>query len=80
MKTLCRRLLRSHFRIPSGMPVSFGWMNGAVVLPGDELADGTIVGAGAGVTKSFSEGSRVRAGNPAAIIRRLGGEEAGGDR
>jgi acetyltransferase-like isoleucine patch superfamily enzyme len=43
----------------------------AVVLPGVHLGVGTIVGAGAVVTKSFAAGHCVIAGNPARIIRRL---------
>lgn len=41
----------------------------SVVLPGVKLGDGTIVGAGAVVTKSFPEGHCIIAGNPARIIR-----------
>jgi acetyltransferase-like isoleucine patch superfamily enzyme len=43
----------------------------AVLLPGVELADGTVVGAGAVVTRSFLEGSCVIAGNPARLIRNI---------
>lgn len=43
----------------------------AVVLPGVELGDFTIVAAGAVVTKSFPEGYCVLAGNPAKVIKRL---------
>lgn len=43
----------------------------AVILPGVELGDHTIVGAGAVVTKSFPEGYCVIAGNPAKIIKTL---------
>lgn len=41
------------------------------VMPGVELGNFTIVGAGAVVTKSFSEGYVVLAGNPAKVIRTL---------
>jgi acetyltransferase-like isoleucine patch superfamily enzyme len=41
------------------------------ILPGVTLGDFTIVGAGAVVTKSFTEGYCVIAGNPARLIRRL---------
>jgi acetyltransferase-like isoleucine patch superfamily enzyme len=41
------------------------------VMPGIELGPFTIVGAGAVVTKSFSEGYAVLAGNPAKVIRNL---------
>ena len=50
-----------------------------VVLPGVELGDGTIVGAGAVVTRSFPEGECVLAGNPAKIIRTLGPGEGNGE-
>jgi acetyltransferase-like isoleucine patch superfamily enzyme len=54
----------------------FCWMGmGAVILPGVTLADFTIVGAGAVVTKSFPEGYCVLAGNPARIIKQLNREE-----
>lgn len=44
----------------------------AVVLPGVQLGDRTVVGAGAVVTKSFPEGHCVLAGNPAQVVKRLG--------
>ncbi|MES2702117.1 MAG: acyltransferase [Bacteroidota bacterium] len=54
----------------------FCWMGmGAVILPGVRLADFTIVGAGAIVTKSFTEGYCVIAGNPARIIKYLNKDE-----
>ena len=40
----------------------------SIVLPGVELGDRTIVGAGSVVTKSFPEGNVVIAGNPARPI------------
>lgn len=43
----------------------------AVILPGVEIGDWTIVGAGSVVTKSFPEGYCVVAGNPAKIIKKL---------
>ena len=43
----------------------------AIILPGVELGDHTIVGAGAVVTKSFIQGKCVIAGNPAKVIRYL---------
>lgn len=43
----------------------------AVILPGVKLGNQTIVGAGSVVTKSFSEGNVIIAGNPAKIIRTL---------
>jgi len=58
-----------------GEPIRIGrycWIGmHAVVLPGVELGDFTVVGAGSVVTKSFPEGYCVIAGNPARIIRRL---------
>lgn len=41
----------------------------AVILPGVELADGTVVGAGSVVTTSFSEGNCVIGGVPAKRIK-----------
>lgn len=43
----------------------------SVILPGVVLGDHTVVGAGSIVTKSFSEGHCVIAGNPARLIRTL---------
>lgn len=40
------------------------------VLPGIELGNWTIVGAGAVVTKSFPDGFVMIAGNPAKVIKR----------
>ncbi|MCB1753390.1 MAG: acyltransferase [Gammaproteobacteria bacterium] len=41
----------------------------ATILPGVELGPNTVVGAGSVVTRSFSEGNQVIAGNPARVIR-----------
>lgn len=43
----------------------------SVILPGIELGDHTIVGAGSIVTKSFVDGNCVIAGNPAKKIKNL---------
>jgi len=40
----------------------------SIIMPGIELADNTIVGAGSVVTKSFLQGNVVVAGNPAKVI------------
>jgi len=50
----------------------------AVILPGVELGENVIVGAGAVVTKSFS-GHVVIGGNPARVIRELLGPEEHGE-
>jgi acetyltransferase-like isoleucine patch superfamily enzyme len=47
----------------------------AVILPGVELGDFTIVGAGSVVTKSFKDGYCVIAGNPAKLIKELEKEQ-----
>jgi acetyltransferase-like isoleucine patch superfamily enzyme len=50
----------------------YGWIGmNAVILPGVQLGDFTIVGAGSVVTKSFPEGYCIIAGNPAKMIRQL---------
>ncbi len=51
---------------------SYCWIGmNSIVLPGVELGDFTIVGAGAVVTKSFPDGYCIIAGNPARKIREL---------
>jgi acetyltransferase-like isoleucine patch superfamily enzyme len=56
-------------------PISIGkfcWIGmNAVILPGVQLGDFTIVGAGAIVSRSFPDGYCVIAGNPAKIINHL---------
>jgi acetyltransferase-like isoleucine patch superfamily enzyme len=47
----------------------------AVILPGVVLGDRTIVGAGSVVTRSFAQGNCVLAGNPARLLRNLGGDD-----
>lgn len=50
----------------------FCWIGmNAVILPGVELGDFTIVGAGAVVSKSFTDGYCVLGGTPAQIINYL---------
>jgi len=49
----------------------------AVVLPGVQLGDGVIVGAGAVVTKNF-DGPCIIGGNPARVIRELPADGEGG--
>ncbi len=59
----------------SAAPVIIGkhcWLGmGAVVLPGVQLGDFTIAGAGAVITKSFPDGYCVLGGNPARVIKTL---------
>ena len=51
---------------------SYCWVGmNATILPGVELGDYTVVGAGAVVTKSFPEGYCVIGGNPARLIKKL---------
>jgi len=68
------------YRIQIGdRPIVIGrhcWIGmGVVILPGIELGDFTIVGAGAIVTKSFPEGYCVLVGNPAKKIQELNRDE-----
>ena len=44
---------------------------GAIILPGVELGDYTIVAAGSIVTKSFTDGFQVIGGNPAKHIKHI---------
>jgi acetyltransferase-like isoleucine patch superfamily enzyme len=59
--------------ITDAKPITIGnnvWIGaGAIILPGVELADGIVVGAGSVVTKSFVEPNVILAGTPAKIIR-----------
>jgi acetyltransferase-like isoleucine patch superfamily enzyme len=43
----------------------------SVILPGVELGENTVVGAGAVVTKSFPEGWCVLVGSPARVLKRI---------
>lgn len=49
----------------------------AVILPGVELGQHTIVAAGAVVTRSFKEGNQVLAGVPAQVVKKVGKYRAG---
>ena len=66
----------SHHSAPK--PVCIGdncWIGmNSMILPGVQLGDRTIVGAGSIVTKSFPEGNCVIAGNPAKLIKQLENE------
>ncbi len=54
----------------------YSWIGGnSSIMPGVELGDFTIVGAGSVVTKSFPEGHCVIGGNPAKIIKYLDKEK-----
>ncbi len=59
----------------SAPPIKIGkfcWIGmNVVILPGVELGDFTIVGAGSVVTKSFTQGYCVLGGTPAQIINQL---------
>jgi acetyltransferase-like isoleucine patch superfamily enzyme len=53
------------------------WLGmGAIILPGVELGDYTVVAAGSVVTKSFKEGFQVIGGNPAKRIKFIVKEES----
>ncbi len=48
------------------------WLStGCIILPEVELGEHTIVAAGAVVTKSFTEGNQIIAGNPAQVIKKI---------
>jgi acetyltransferase-like isoleucine patch superfamily enzyme len=67
--------LRNHKR-DSVKIGSYCWVGmNTVILPGVELGDFTIVGAGSVVTKSFHDGYCIIAGNPAKILSKLDPEK-----
>ena len=59
-----------------GKPITIrknSWLSAnCIILPEVELGEHTIVAAGAVVTKSFTEGNQILAGNPAKVIKKLG--------
>ena len=73
--------LNNYLQSQEGKPVIIGencWIGmNAVILPGVELGDHTIVGAGAIVTKSYPEGYCVLVGNPARPIKKVVKDENG---
>ncbi len=67
--------MRAHVPSPPIKIGSYCWIGtNSVILPGVELGDCVVVGAGAVVTKSFPSKVMV-AGVPAKIIRHLGEDE-----
>jgi acetyltransferase-like isoleucine patch superfamily enzyme len=62
-----------------GKPIKIGnycWLSmNCMILPEVELGDFTIVGAGSIVTKSFTQGYCVIAGNPARVIKEINKNE-----
>lgn len=66
---------RKHF-VDSISIGRYGWIGmNVVILPGVNLGDHTIVGAGSVVTKSFPDGYCVIAGNPAKIIKEMNSDQ-----
>jgi acetyltransferase-like isoleucine patch superfamily enzyme len=63
----------------AALPIKIGnycWIGThSVILPGVELGEYTIIGAGSVVTKSFPDGYQVLMGNPARVSRRLNPSE-----
>jgi acetyltransferase-like isoleucine patch superfamily enzyme len=63
--------LRKHIEKPVWIG-NYCWLGASsTILPGVELGEFTIVGAGAVVTKSFPDGFVVIGGNPAKVIRKI---------
>ncbi|MDA6067155.1 acyltransferase [Idiomarina abyssalis] len=64
-----------YFNYLESSPIKIGdncWLGAnAVVLPGVELGEHTIVAAGGVVTRSFPEGNQVLAGIPAQVVKHL---------
>lgn len=67
---------RKHF-VKDVVIGKYCWIGmGAIVLPGVELGDYTVVAAGSIVTKSFPNGFQVIAGNPAQHIKYISKEDS----
>jgi acetyltransferase-like isoleucine patch superfamily enzyme len=63
---------RAHMNVSPIRIGRYAWIGmNATILPGVELGDHTVVGAGSVVTRSFPEGYCVIAGNPARLVRHL---------
>lgn len=66
--------------VESGRPVVIGndvWVGGAAVIcPGVNIGDGSVIGAGSVVTRDIPAGV-FAAGNPCRVIRKIGGERDG---
>lgn len=62
-------------KMTASPPIKIGkccWIGmNATLLPGVEIGDFTIVGAGSVVTKSFISGFQLIAGNPAQVVKQL---------
>lgn len=67
--------VNNYYNYIKGQPVAIGkncWIGAnAIILPEVEIAEHTVVAAGAVVTKSFLEGNQVIGGNPAKVIKNL---------
>ncbi len=66
---------KNHANAINDKPIIIGdnvWLGtNVVILPGVEIGNNCVVGAGSIVTKSFKEDNLVIAGNPARIIKRV---------
>lgn len=63
-------------KFPSVVIGAYCWLGmNTIVLPGVEIGDFTVIGAGSVVTKSFPDGYCVLAGNPARVIKQLNRDE-----
>jgi acetyltransferase-like isoleucine patch superfamily enzyme len=70
-------LYDTRIHIPGKVSIGrYSWLGADVkIMPGVELGDFTIVGAGAVVTRSFPQGHCVIAGNPARVLKELNREK-----
>lgn len=60
---------------PSASGTDVGWGGGVIVLPGVQIGDGAVIGAGSVVTKDIPA-NVLAVGNPCRVLRPINGADA----